>query len=419
MAAQMKPLSTVPQINNAKPRDERYEVPLAKSHARLVVFPSGAKSWVFRYRFGGRTRKMTLDAGPTDLARARQLATEAYNAVKAGRDPGTEKQEEKRAGAPLTVGGLIERYLNVHVHKTHNLKGEKLQRPPAPLRSGDEIKRILEKELEPYKNRMAAGGISASEASDLIEDVAERSVVMGNRTLAALKTMFGSAAAKKALATNPFADLKLAEEDERTRVLTKAELKAAWQGAEKLGYPYADIVRLLILTGQRLNEIVGLRWAEIDFDDRKIALPGQRTKNGESHIVPLSDAALEILKAAPHVKSEKGLVFTVTGDPLNSFSKMRVRLREATARALGSEPERWTPHDLRRTVATRMVDDLKVPPHVVDKILNHSNIVKGVAGIYNRAEHLDERRAALEAWGRYVDDIVNGVPSSNVVQMRA
>lgn len=192
-----------------------------------------------------------------------------------------------------------------------------------------------------------------------------------------------------------------------------------WQAAEKLGHPYTAIVRLLVLTGQRLGEIAGLRWDEVDLVERQITLPGSRTKNGKSHIVALSDSAVAILKAAPKIKSEDGLVFTVTGKPLNGWSKMRARLNEAVTEALDNrEPERWTLHDLRRTTATRMAEDLKIAPNVIDKILNHSTgVVKGVAAIYNRAELLQERRAALEAWSRYVNELVHGT-SSNVVPLR-
>jgi integrase len=387
-----------------------------------VVFPSGAKSWVYRYRFGGRTRKLTLECGATDLARARELGAAAMNKVAGKTDPGVEKQEKKREGEPLTVEKFIERYLTAHVQKTHTTDGKVLKRPPPPLRSADEIKRILEKELEPFKNRQAADGISSFEAKKLIDDVAERGAIIANRTLAYCKALYGSDVAKKIGAANPFADLKLTEEDDRERVLSAEELKAVWNGAGKLGHPYAGIIRLLALTGQRLNEIACLRWSEIDFDKRQITLPGARTKNGRSHVVALSDPALEILEKAKKdkVESEEGLVFTVTGGRISGWSKMRTRLAEAVIEALKREPEHWTLHDLRRTFATRAAEDLKVPPHVVDKILNHSNgVVRGVAAIYNRAEFLDERRDALEKWGRYVNRLVKGDQSNVVVQLRA
>jgi integrase len=176
---------------------------------------------------------------------------------------------------------------------------------------------------------------------------------------------------------------------------------------------------MLILTGQRLNEIACVRWSEVDFEKRQITLPGSRTKNGRSHIVALSDPAIEILKSAKKVESEEGLVFTITGGRISGWSKMRARLAEAVRKALEKEPEHWTLHDLRRTFATRAAEDMKIAPHVIDKILNHSTgVVRGIAAVYNRSELLDERRAALEAWSRFVLATVETKETANVVVLR-
>src|SRR5258705_8856388 len=336
-----KNISTVKQIEALKPRADRFEIPDATIRGlRLVVFPTGKMSWAYRYRFGGRTRKLTLDCGATDLARARKLAGDAMNKVAAHVDPGIEKQEKKQAGSPLTVAGLIDRYAAEHLGKTKDEAGV----VSYALRSGYETERVLKKELKPYANRLADGGISSHEAVTIIKDVAERGTVMRNRTLTALKTLFvfAMSAEVKAASSSPFAGLELREEASRERVLSKAELRAVWQAAEKLGHPYTAIIRLLVLTGQRLHEIADLRWNEIDFVERQIILPGSRTKNGESHIVALSDTAIEILKAYPKIKSDDGLVFTATGRPLNGWSKLRARLNEAVAEALERKPERWT-----------------------------------------------------------------------------
>jgi integrase len=421
MAAKTKSqrISTVTQIENLKPRDERYEVADGKlTSNRLVVFPSGSRSWIFRYRFGGRTRKLTLDVGATDLARARKLGAEALNAVKAGIDPGEVKKEKKRAGSPLTVEGLVDKYAVEHLGKSEDSETEVTY----SLRSGDEIERILRKELKPYLKRQANGGISETEADNLIDAVAERGDVIRNRTLANLKGLYTFAMLKKVSASNPFAGLKLKKVDDRERVLSEEELKAVWTAAGKLGEPYTGIIGLLVLTGQRLTEIAGLRWSEVNFGKKQIELPGARTKNKRPHIVALSPAALEILERASEkkIKSEEGLVFTIGGDQLNGWSRLRERLYEAVEEALENKPTPWVLHDIRRSVATHMAEDLKIPPHVIDRILNHvSGVVKGVAAVYNRAQYLDERRAALEAWAKYVDGFVNSAPSSNVVPLRA
>ena len=295
MASKAKAIKTERQVTNLKPLDDRYEVPQDKSHARLVVFPSGAKSWIFRYRFGGRTRKMTLEAGPTDLRRARELATSAYNAVKAGSDPGVEKQKKKRSGSALTVEGLIKRYAAKHLGR---IEDPKTGKPTSyRLRSGEEVHRILDKELKPFLKRHAAG-ISEQEAVTIIDGVADRGSVIANRTLANCKALYKFAMSPKVSAAdaNPFAAIDPLDEKSRERVLTREELRAVWKGAGKLGGPYGEVTQLLILTAQRLGEIANLTWGEVNMEEKQVILPGARTKNERPHLVSLNDLALEILE---------------------------------------------------------------------------------------------------------------------------
>ena len=185
-----------------------------------------------------------------------------------------------------------------------------------------------------------------------------------------------------------------------------------------------------------------MEWAEIDFDQSHWLIPGKKVKNNLSHLVPLSDAALAILESLPRISD--GLIFTTTGKtPVSGFSRAKRRLDKEMVkahrgaldlpheeneyrRAVGDSKEKplpveippWTLHDLRRTAATGMAG-LNITPHVVDKVLNHvCGEIRGVAAVYNRFEYLDERRAALQAWGRYVTDLIT--PSvANVVNLRS
>jgi integrase len=233
-------------------------------------------------------------------------------------------------------------------------------------------------------------------------------LVIGNRTLTYCKGLYGFAVKENIADTNPFADLDLAAEESRDRVLSTAELAAVWKEAGTLGEPFTAIIRLLILTGQRLNEIACLRRNEINLEKRQIELPGSRTKNGRSHIVALSDPALKILESVERIDGEP-LVF---GRRFNWF-----RIRARLIAAVGAS-DHWTLHDLRRTFATLCAEELKIAPHVIDKILNHSSgVVRGVMAIYNRADLMDERRAALDAWAKFVLATVEG-KGSNVVLLR-
>jgi integrase len=197
----------------------------------------------------------------------------------------------------------------------------------------------------------------------------------------------------------------------------------------------------LLLTAQRRDEVASLEWPELDLKRRLWTMPREKAKNERAQEIHLSEAALDLLKSIPQV--DDTLVFTTTGESaVSGFSRAKRRLDaemvKARRRSLGlpegdkvyrkairlpavkplpAEIPPWILHDLRRTAATGMAR-LNFPPHVVDKVLNHvSGTIRGVAAVYNRFEYLEERRAALEGWGKYVENLLK--PSAaNVVALR-
>lgn len=187
----------------------------------------------------------------------------------------------------------------------------------------------------------------------------------------------------------------------RDRVLADGELRAILSAADDQGLPFGPIVRLLVLTAQRRGEVVGMRWDEIDARAALWEIPADRTKNHRPHVVPLTPAALAVLDALPRVPGTP-YVFPARGyadRPYSGYSKGK---RELDARA---GQHGWTLHDLRRTAATGMAKS-GVPPHVVERLLNHvSGTFGGVAGVYNRFGYLDEMRDALMRWERHVHDL--------------
>jgi integrase len=201
----------------------------------------------------------------------------------------------------------------------------------------------------------------------------------------------------------------------RERVLSYRELAEIWQACGD--DDYGRIVRLLILTAQRRAEVGGMRWQELDTEAGQWFLPSARTKNHREHVLPLVRDALALL---PHCRTGRDHIF---GDGprrerdqhrgFSGWSKSKAALdaRILAARKMvdaGAKPlSHWTVHDLRRTAATVMADQLGVLPHIVEAILNHvSGHRAGVAGVYNRARYQAEMRQALERWGAYVTDIV-------------
>jgi integrase len=242
--------------------------------------------------------------------------------------------------------------------------------------------------------------------------------------LAAIRKLFNWALQRGIVATSLVAGIRapLAERS-RDRILSDDEIRRFWQACLKVGYPFGHVAWLLLLTGQRRREVAGMSWGELDLDNRTWLIPGARTKNGEPHSVPLSDAAIETINSLPRIKSERGFLFTTTGDThVSGYSRAKAAIDKAMlAIARETDPEldeipRWTLHDLRRTAASGMAR-LGIALPVIEKALNHSSgSFAGIVAVYQRHHFSDEKRIALEAWGRFVLSLQR--PTENVVPMR-
>ena len=199
---------------------------------------------------------------------------------------------------------------------------------------------------------------------------------------------------------SPLEGIKVINGKPRKRVLTEDELLQVWQSAERTGYPYGTIVQLLILTGQRRGETANLRWPWIDEKARTITLPDWVTKNGRTHVIPYGDMVASLLEAIPRRNSTDLLFPSTAGEdrPISGWSKYKLELDD------GLEVKHYVLHDLRRTFGTKLAE-LKVLPHVVERLLNHTmgsisnradSIVSAVAEVYNLAAYLPEMREAIE-----------------------
>ena len=268
---------------------------------------------------------------------------------------------------------------------------------------------------------------------DVLDRVAARgATIQANRVRTTLSGFFSWCIARDLIETSPAIRVpKLDGERERDRALNDGEIRRFWQGCDKLGWPFGPLLKLLLLTAQRRDEGGTMEWSEIDIDKRLWVIPREKAKNQRAHEVHLSTLAIEIIGELPKIGSAPRYVFTTNERrPVSGFSKAKTRLDKAMIelsraelKADGKNPDRaeledWIFHDLRRTAGTGMAK-LNVAPHVVDRILNHvSGSIRGVAAVYNRHSYIEERRAALEAWGRYVESLV--CPSAtNVVQLSA
>ena len=367
----------------------------------LIVHPTGAKSWAVRYRHHGQSRKFTLGGYPLlDLKAARESGAKALRAVAEGRDPGQERAQA-RASQPDSIESVAQQFIERHVRR-HNR--------PKTIR---ETERALRLHVLPYWRGRSVNSINRRDILDVLDRVVDGGApIAANRVLAATRKLFNWAVSRDILASSPCAGVKPpSAETARDRVLSDDELRAVWQAADKVGFPFGSIVKLLILTGQRRDEVGRMQWSEIDVDKRLWTLPRERVKTGRPHEVPLSDAALAVLRAVPRF-NDSPLVFTISGTTVFSgYSKCKSRLD-----GLLSMPH-WTLHDLRRTAASGMAR-LNINLPIIEKVLNHSSgSFAGIVAVYQKHTFAEEKRKALEAWGAFVSDLVSGNPDK-VVRLR-
>src|SRR5258706_4222130 len=420
-------------VDQYKPGATRREIPDAGcAGLYLCVHPGGAKSWAVRYRAPAKLgpdgqrapRKLTL--GPVaaiSLKAAHKLAKDALLEVDRGNDPAATKREEKtkaKTDAIAAADNTVDVFMVEFMRRYHGKSGlrDSTRNNTAALFG---LKLEEGKWIPNGKGVLAHWSgrpittITKQDARDMLHDMAsERGGVVANRTLTGLKTFFTWVLREHdVLLASPVAMLaRPAAETKRSRVLSPDEIRLLWAaaGADEFK-PFGRMVRLLLLTGARRDEIREGLWSEIHGDTWK--LPGARTKNGLPHNIPLSPLALQIVAECRSKRVSGGkLVFTMTGTtPISGLSKAVDRVRGDAD---------WTLHDIRRSVATHMGEQCGVLPHIVEAALNHISGAKaGVAGVYNHATYAEPVRAAFEAWGRYVEPLVNGAPAAgdNVVPL--
>lgn len=415
----------------------------------LVITAKGHKSWQLFYRVGGKQRKLTLDGFPS-LATARQLAQAALDKIANGADPASEKQEERqRAKAGIPEHDLFPNV--VRAFMKHYCAGRATGRRPPKESTISQTASLLGLQPDPdHKSQWLT--IKRKNADDpkrpveewqdrRIQDIRKRDVITfldaivdrgnpyaANRLYAVLSPLFDWAVRRDLIEVSPVVWDKSPEEA-RQHELSNDEIRWFWKAAGELGSPFGPLFRTLLLTGCRREEVSAMTDEEIDASKRLWTIPGARTKNRRDHMVPLSDAAWQVLEAMPRVMSKAGYVFTTTGETAPSgYSRAKANCHEkmlaiARKEAPDATIEPWQLHDLRRVVSTRMNEALGIEPHVVEAILNHVSSLgsakRGVAGTYNLAQYLPQKTAALQAWGRWVMALVEGeAAASNVVAIR-
>lgn len=368
-------------LRSLKPKNHRYDVFDASQPGFGVrVAASGALSWVLLTRENGRRKRITLGRYPAmSLSKAREAARLALTEVLEGTF-GSQK-------VATTFETALEEWYT---------------REQRARKSFPQVEQAIRLHVLPYLGRQQLDQITKADLMRVIDRIVDQGkLTQANRVRAFITRFFNWATERDLVKVSAAAALpKPAVEVSRDRILSREELTAVWQASDEMGFPFGHVVQLLVLTAQRRDEVAGMRWSELDFDRARWVISKERAKNGKAHIVHLSPQALAILSKIPR-RDEIDLVFTTTGrSAVSGFSKAKAAL---DARSTVFE---WRLHDIRRTAATLMADDLTIAPVVVDRILNHTTgSVRGVAAIYQRGEHIAGREAALNAWGLFVENL--------------
>jgi integrase len=440
---------TAAGILRYKPSKQRREIrDGAATGLYLILQESGQRSFALRFRkLNGKPAKLTL--GPVDLsgvepatapsldslgapltlAGARQLAAELHRQRAMGRDVVADTKATKhqrrvaiREHAANTFAAAVVEFVEHHARpKTRRWRtsARMLGLRYTPDGSGPTV--IKGGLAERWGDR-AIAGITSHDVWVVVEETRRSGVPglerrtngrtdpLGRVVLATLSSFFGWLQRNRQIERNPCENVHRPDAaPARDRTLTDDEIVAYWYACDELAEPIGQLLKLLLLTGCRRTELAGGLRSEIAADNTW-TIPGTRTKNRRSHVVPLPPLARDILNTIKPIAGNAGFVFSTNGTrPIAGWSKIKNRL-DAIMRPAAP----WRLHDLRRTFVTGLAD-LGIRPDVIELAVNHrSGLRGGIAGVYNKSELLPERRAALERWATHVEGLVTGKPTKVV-----
>jgi integrase len=380
----------------AKPGPEAFDETV--KGLALRVSSGGHKAWAFHFTIDGKRARCTIGSYPaTSLAKARTTALEARGYVEEGKDPRRIFGAVEASNA-MTVADLADSYIEKHVRPN--------------LKSARHMELRLKANVKPVIGNVRLADLHRRDANRVLDKIIAR----GKPTQARLvfqdmRAIFRWAVARGDLDRNPIEGMeKPGIERARDRVLSDDEIRHVWHSLDTAlaGSPYVrEIIKLCIVTGQRVGEVTGLTRDELDLPARLWNLPAVRSKNGHAHSVPLSDLAMEIIEGAQ-----------ADGPRLFPMTSLAVARAIARAQADFGLP-RWTAHDLRRTALTGMAK-LGVSPTVIGHVANHRTTTHGgiTLAVYIHYAHDKEKRHALDLWADRLRAIVAG-RGAKIIPMEA
>jgi integrase len=366
------------------------------------VNDAGKLTYILNVRFPGDTHpsrrtlgqpgdKTHADARIFTLADAREEARRWRGSIARGLDPREERDKAKREAEQRrsnTFAAVAEDFIAA-MEPTERCRVEVAQA-------------IHREFVKPWGNRPVTEITPLDVLAVIKATKAKGHPHQARNLLGYVRRLFRWAIAQHAygLERSPCAELQpkqiIGKKKARKRILSDDELRAAWNAAESLGYPYGLALQLLMLTGQRRSEIAEARWPEIDKKQNALIIPAERMKSDDAHVIPLGRMARKIIDALPRFNAGDYLFSTTSGEkPINGFSKPKARLDEAMAAELGHPVEPFVIHDIRRSVRTHL-SALPIPQHIAERIIGHAQ--PGLIQTYDRWGFLEEKRNGIELW---------------------
>ena len=399
-------------VETVKPGSSRAEYRDAKTPGLIFrVTANGAKSWsvIYTRLSDGKKRRITIGTLQAfSLSEARAEAHSIIAKVARGGDPAGDQQAFKGA---LTFSELADHWVKRH---------GKPNKSPRALHD-DQL--MLKGELLPAIGQMKADQIKKRDIIRIIDAVAERGAkYRSNRVLALVRSIFRWACAEDIIQTDPTQGIRpRTVERARERVLNEEEISVFWHKLKEapMSKSVATILKLALVTGQRIGEIAGMTKAEIDlsYSNPMWKLPGGRTKNKQVSRVPLAPLAKALIKEALSRSGDSSYVFpSPTGNgPISAHAATRAMGRSRSM--LGIENIRA--HDLRRTAATSMAS-LGINPHTISLVLDHTSVSKGTVtgAVYVKYSFDREKREALELWSEYLQGIISGDGRGKIIELK-
>jgi integrase len=401
-------------LKSLKPTRKRYDVMDTDVPGFGVrVTEKGLRTFILIARYPGSpnpTRRAIGEYPALSLEKARTRARDWRDLVRQGIDPKAEEERLRRVELrkqQTTFAAVAEDFVEWHV------KGHRKAR---------DSEREIRKELIAKWADRPIVSITREDVVTLVDAVARRPApYLAHIVLGHARSLFNWAINRGTygLETSPCDRVKpatlIGPKQPRQRILSDDELRALWHASEIIGYPFGPLYRLLLLTGARKSEVAGGQWRELDLNKKLWMVPPERFKSNATHLVPLSDQAVEVLRELPRFTKGDHLFSTTFGEKaVAGFSKAKAALDTQMKESLGVAPPPWVIHDIRRTVRTRLAS-LRVPDMVAEMVIGHGR--KGLQRVYDQHRHVDEMREALELWASRLRDIVNP-PPENVVQLK-